>query len=61
MTAHLITLTVLLFLVSFVEPAEASGLSFGDGLAIFLCFGLTIIGVLACLGRHSRRMSSGQF
>lgn len=50
---------VLCILVGQVQMAEASvGLSFGDGLAFFLCLGISIVGILACLGRYARRMSA---
>lgn len=61
MAVQWIVLSVLVALIGLVQPAEASGLAFGDGLALFLCFGIALVGVLACLGRHSRRMSYGQF
>lgn len=56
------TCVLLAILGVFVETAEASnGLGFGDGLALFLCSGIAIVGVLACLGRYSRRLGAGQF
>lgn len=63
MAPQLILLAVVLLLLGLVEPATAAGtgMGFGDGLALFLCFGILIIGVLACLGHHSRRLSAGQF
>lgn len=61
MSLPLILVSILVLLVSFVEPAEAAGLTFGDAMAFILCTGIAVVGVLACLGQYSRRISSGQY
>lgn len=54
-------LACLLTFLGIVEPAAATGMAFGDGLALFLCLGIVIVAILACLGQHSRRVGAGQF
>lgn len=59
---HSILTCVILMLLGIVDPAAAGeGMTFGDGLAFFLIVSIVIVGVLACLGQYSRRVSSGRF
>lgn len=51
-------------ILALIQPAVASGgsgMSFGDGLAFFLIIGITVVGILACLGAYSRRLASERF
>lgn len=55
-------IAVVAYLIGLVDPVSAgNGMTFGDGLAFFLIFGIAVIGILACLGQYSRRVSSGQY
>lgn len=47
----------LCILLSSVQSAEASGMEFGDGVALILGLILSTIGVLACIGKYARKLS----
>lgn len=61
--SNLLAVLLVIVLISFVDPAAAAGIGmgFGDGLALFLCFGILIVGVLACLGCYSRRLMAERY
>lgn len=55
---HLIFTIIFCLLITNVEMVKAEGLNFGDGLALILGFILATLGILACLGKYARRISS---
>lgn len=55
---------VFLFLATIVlcaDWAAADGMDFGDGAALVLGVLISIIGILACLGAHARKLRANQF
>lgn len=61
--SNLLAVLLVIVLIACVDPAAAAGIGmgFGDGLALFLCFGILIVGVLACLGCYSRRLMAERY
>lgn len=44
-------------LLGSVRSAEASGMEFGDGLALILGLFIGTVGILACIGKYARKLS----
>lgn len=52
---------LLTIIVEHVNAVEASGMQFGDGVALVLGFILVTLGILACLGKHARKLGAAQY
>lgn len=57
-----IQLFVFIFALLAISNVEASqGYDFGDFLATVLGIGITVIGILACLGNYARQRARNEF
>lgn len=56
-----LTSLLLIILVLSVDQAAASGMDFGDASALVIGIFISVIGILACLGHHARKLQANQF
>lgn len=61
MNTNIVAVLLVLLYVCQTTEATGGGMGFGDAFALILCAIITVIGVLAGLGKYARRVSSNQF